>query len=197
MRFSRAISALPTFAMALLAVGPAAAKDKRPKAPPAGAQDAIQVVGHLPAAGGPVVRFLATQHYSSYYVYAERGNGESVTLIDVTRPAQPSVVVDVAYPAGGPGSLFAAAGTAALVTEGPPAVPPRPPAPQTIRIMDFSDPLHPKVAREIAGVTAISRDDRRGLIFVANSDGIWILRETIALDPQAEKDYARYVVYDH
>jgi len=196
MRFSHAVSALPALTLALLAVGTAAAKDKRPKAPPKSAQDAIQVVGHLPVTGGPVTRFVATQHYSSYYLYAEHGGGKNLTLIDVTRAAQPSVIADVAYPAGEQGAVFAAAGTAALVTEGAAAGPPAP-APQTIRIMDFSDPQHPKVARELDGVTAMSRDERRGLIFVANPDGIWILHETIALDPAVEEAYAHHVLYDH
>ena len=68
---------------------------------------------------------------------------------------------------------------------------------QTIRIMDFSDPLHPKVAREFTGVTALSRDDRRGLIFVANPEGVWILHQSFAEDPEVEKAYAHHVLYDH
>ena len=63
--------------------------------------------------------------------------------------------------------------------------------------MDFSDPGTPKVAREFTGVTAMSRDDRRGLIFVANAEGIWILRQRLAEDPEVEKAYAKYVLYSH
>ena len=63
--------------------------------------------------------------------------------------------------------------------------------------MDFSDLLHPKVAREFAGVTAISRDQGRGLIFLANPEGIWILHQTFAEDPEVEKAYANYVLYSH
>jgi hypothetical protein len=62
--------------------------------------------------------------------------------------------------------------------------------------MDFSDPLHPKVAREFTGVTAISRDDRRGLIFVANPEGIWVLLQRLAEDPQIQIDYAHYIMYN-
>jgi hypothetical protein len=51
------------------------------------------------------------------------------------------------------------------------------------------------VAREFAGVTAVSRDDRRGLIFVANPEGIWILQQHLAEDPEVEKAYANYVIY--
>ena len=173
------------------------AKDKKIKAALKEPKDAIEVVGHIPLTNGPVKRFLATQHYSSSYLYAEHDDGKRVTLIDVTKVTQPSVLADVAYPSnGGSGSLFAVAGTAVLVAEEQGAATPGA-TPQTIRIMDFSDPLHPKVAREFAGVTAISRDQGRGLIFLANPEGIWILHQTFAEDPEVEKAYANYVRYSH
>ena len=173
------------------------ARNKTPKVPPSAPRDEIQVAGHISLTDGPVTRFLTTQHYSSYYLYAEHDGTKSVTLIDVTRTSQPSVLADVAYaPSGGAASLTMVAGTAALVTtEQAPST--SIPVPQTIRIMDFSDRRHPKVTREFNGVTAMSRDDRRGLIFFANNEGIWILEQHFAEDPEVEKAYANYVLYSH
>ena len=51
------------------------AKDKKPKTAPPAPKDEIEVVGHIPLTDGPVRRFLATQHYSSYYLYAEHDAG--------------------------------------------------------------------------------------------------------------------------
>lgn len=167
----------------------------RNKTQSSGTKDEIQVVGHIPLTDGPIARFLTTQHYSSYYLYAEHDAGKGVTLIDVTNAGQPAVLA-VVPSNNGTTSLAAVAGTAALVTSGPAAAEPAVAA-QTIRIMDFSDPRNPKIARELTGVTAMSKDDRRGLIFVANADGIWILRQRLAPDPQVEKDYANYVLYSH
>jgi hypothetical protein len=167
------------------------------KVPLPAPKDEIEVVGHVPLTDGPVRRFLSTQHYNSYYLYAEHDAGKNLTLIDVTKTNQPSVLADVAYaPNGSAGSLSLVAGTAALVTTEPPNATALPSV-QTIRIMDFSDPQNPKVAREFTGVTAMSRDDRRGLVFVANADGIWILRQHLAMDPEVEKAYANYVLYSH
>lgn len=181
--------------LSLVILVPLSAKNKKPKALP---KDAIEVVAHIPITSGPVLRFLATDHFSSHYLYAEHGAGASVTLIDITRPDQPAVLAEVAYPAVGPAvgpdSLVVVSGTAALVTSGATA---QPTAPQTIRILDFSDPQHPTVAREFAGVTAVNRDDRRGLIFLANPEGVWILRQSRAEDPDIEKAYAHHVIYDH
>lgn len=196
MRFSSERLFVPAFLTGLLMLSPFAdAKNKKVKAVPKEPQDAIEVVGHIPLTNGPVVRFLTTQHYSSYYLYAEHAGGKSVTLIDVTKIQTPSVLSDVSYPSsGGSDSLFAVTGTAALLTGG--SIPAVAADPQNVRIMDFSDPLHPKVAREFTGVTAISRDDRRGLIFVANAEGVWVLLQRLAEDPQIQIDYAHYIMYN-
>ncbi len=174
----------------------ALAADKKPKVIPAPPKDAIEVVGHIPSTGVPVTRFLSTQHYSSYYLYVEHEGGANVTLIDVTRTSQPAVLSDVAYApsAGGSESLLTVAGTAALVNSDPAAAAPAA-TPQTLRIMDFSDPLHPKIGREFTGVTAIGRSDPRGLIYIANGDGIWILKQHFAEDPEVEKAYRDYILY--
>lgn len=154
-------------------------------------------MGHIPLTNIVVTGFLPTPHYSSYYLYVEHSGGKDVTLIDVTKANQPAVLADVAYPSnpGTPESVFAAAGTAVLVIEQPGASTPAPAA-QTIRIMDFSDPQQPKIGREFAGVTAMSRDDGRGLIFLANPEGIWILRRNFAEDPKLGKEYGRHVLYE-
>jgi hypothetical protein len=179
--------------LCLMIVIPLSAKDKKSKTPPP--QDAIEVVAHIPLTSGPVRRFLTTDHYSNHYLYAEHDAGANVTLIDVTRPSKPAVLAEVTYPAApGSDSLVVVSGTAALVTG---SEAPQSAAPQTIRILDLSDPQHPKVAREFIGVTAIDRDDRRGLIFLANAEGVWILHQSRAEDPEVEKAYAHHVIYDH
>lgn len=179
----------------LVLSGPSASAKNKKAAPP-DPKDEIKVVGHIPLTDGPVRRFLETQHYSSFYLYAEHEAGGNVTLIDVTKTSHPAVLADVAFaPPNGSGSLSLVAGTAALVTSE--AAAPANAAPETVRIMDFSDPRSPKVAREFTGVTALSRDDRRGLIFVANGEGIWILQQHLAEDPEVEKAYANYVLYSH
>jgi hypothetical protein len=191
----RLLISLSLLALLGAVVLPVAAQAKNKKTKTAGGdpQDTIEVVGHIPATGGPVTRFLATQHYSSYYLYAEHQAGQGATMVDVTKADRPAVLAELPASPGSSDSLSVVAGTAALVSSSPAAATTQ--ATQTIRIMDFSDPQHPKVTREFAGVTATSRDDRRGLIFVANGEGIWILRQHLAEDPEVEKAYANYVVY--
>jgi hypothetical protein len=159
-------------------------KDQKPAAD--SPHDQIVIDAHLPFTGGPITRFVVTEHYNHAYIYAEREPGKPVTLIDATKPGQPVVLSELTS-----GSLVAVAGTAALETDSTPAA--QAPKPQTIRIMDFSDPAHPKVTRQFDGVTAVERS--RGLILLANSEGIWILSEHLAEDPAVEAEYARRIVY--
>ena len=171
------------------------AKGKKHKSPANQPMDAIQVIGHIPLTGGPVTHFVCTHHYSNDYLYAEHGTGQDITLIDVTKAEQPSVLADVPdTPGSGSEGLVAVAGTAALVTSEQSASGAAT-TPQTLRIMDFSHPQNPKIVREFEGVTATGRDDERGLVFVANSSGIWILQEQLAEDPKVEAEYARYVLH--
>jgi hypothetical protein len=163
---------------------PLFAKDKHPKLAP---QDEIQVVGHIADNEGPIVRFLATQHYRRNYLYAEHQSGKQLTLVDVTDVAHPTLLAQVGDgPTGG--ELINVTGNAALVAESnAPSQPSS--AVQTFRILSFADPAHPVVQREFTGVTATARDEKRGLIFLANGDGIWILQQHFATDPEFEKEW--------
>ena len=157
------------------------------------AQDEIQVVGHIPVSG-PITQLLPTQHFSSFYLYAEHGPGKALTLIDVTKAASPSIVNSLPYPADdSSGNLIAVAGMAGLAVDR--QAPSKPVSPAVVRIMNFTDPSHPKIAREFQGVTAITTDNHRRLIFLADSEGIWILREHFAEDPEIVQEYSDYVQY--
>lgn len=156
-------------------------------------RDEIQVIGHI-AIAGPTTQLLPTQHFSSFYLYAEHGPGKALTLINVTKASDPTVVDVLAYPADdSSGNLIAVAGMAGLAVDR--QAPSKPGSPSVVRIMNFTDPSHPKIAREFRGVTAITTDNHRRLIFLANSEGIWILREHFAEDPEIVQEYSDYVQY--
>jgi hypothetical protein len=160
-------------------------KDKHPKNLPTTPQDDIETVAHVPLTGGAVTRFLETQHYRRNYLYAEHESGKTVSLIDVTSARQPALLPDVTFPNGASDSLVAVAGSAALVSSQTATVNSNPE--RTFRIMSFADPLHPTVKQEFDHVTAISYDDKRGLIFLANDSGVWILKQQYAMDPEEAK----------
>jgi hypothetical protein len=184
-----ALAVLSPFALAQ-------AKNGRPRKPQPVPQDRIDVVGRVALPAGSITGLVSTRHFSSDYLYTEYAAGTNVVIIDVTNPGQPSVVTDLRYPTNGaPSSIIAAAGTSAVaIGQQPSSVAVAPPA--SIKIMSFSDREHPKVLREFPGVTAIGRDDSRGLIFLADASGVWILQKFPAEDPAVEAAYANYVLYN-
>lgn len=180
-RYFSLLSAVLAFSTA------ASAKQHNAKNQADAPQDQIEVVAHVPLTDGAITRFLTTEHYRREYLYAEHQPGKLVTMIDVTNVHQPALLADVSYPNTGAAQLVAVTGNAALVandTQAPAAA-----TPQNFSIMSFADPLHPTVKQEFTGVTAMARDDKRGLIFLANADGIWILQQHYAMDPQFEKEW--------
>ena len=46
---------------------------------------------------------------------------------------------------------------------------------ETVRLIDPSDPQHPKTVRTFEGVTSVALDDSRKLVFLANNGGLWIV----------------------
>lgn len=158
-------------------------------------RDTITVVAHIPFAGGAVTSFTSTQHYDRSYVYAEHESGKSVTLIDVTNINRPEVLGEMTNPDPSTSeSLVAATGNIALESDSP-TVDSKAATTQTLRIMDFSDPAHPLIAQEFKGVTAASRDAGKNLIFLANSEGIWILKQHFGEDPAVDREYNYEVIY--
>jgi len=183
------LAALCPFALAQAKDGSARKSQPAP-------QDKIDVVGRISLPPGSITGLVPTRHFSSDYLYAEYEGGRKVVLVDVTKPGQASVVSDLAFPASGaPNSIIAVAGTSALAAGSQPS-PVAIASPTSVKIMSFSDFEHPRVLREFSGITAIGRDDSRGLIFLADSGGVWILQEQPAEDPAVEAAYANYVLYN-
>jgi len=165
-------------------------KDKHGKTP-APPQDQIVVNAHIAVPQSAITGFEFTRHYNRRYVYAQR-TGEPPILIDITRLDAPKVLSTLSV-SGDSGSqnLLAVAGTAVVASDAAPLA--DPPKSRTIRIIDYSDVAHPKVTNEFKDVTAIS--NQNGLILLANPEGIWILSQKLAEDPEEEAEYARRVVY--
>jgi len=50
-------------------------------------------------------------------------------------------------------------------------------APKSVRVLNISDPVHPRTLETFDGVTSMVRDDARSLLYVANGDGTWIVSD--------------------
>jgi hypothetical protein len=48
-----------------------------------------------------------------------------------------------------------------------------------VNILDMTDPAHPQVLETFDGATSILPDTARNLIFIANAQGLWIVRNRV------------------
>jgi hypothetical protein len=172
-------------APALNAAGP---KDSAPS------QDRIEVIAHVPLAGSAVTQLTAGTHWEKDYLYLDRGAGGPLTVLDVTNAAAPAAAGQLDVPAQeANGRVSAVVGNAALIVSTPA---PAQPTAQTVSVMSFTDPEHPTVARQFSGVTAMLTDHSRGLIYLVNSEGLWVLRTEPATDTELQKAYLHHVLYN-
>jgi len=139
-----------------------------------------KVVAHLPLQDPAGSEMLLQNKGDKHYLYVQKASRQGFTVIDVTKPAAPSLVTR-----SGP-SNDATAGSLEIVSPdvGIAAVPDKNSKgvirsadnpTETVKVLDLSDPAHPKVLQTFTGVTSILQDPGRGLIYLANNDGLWIL----------------------
>ena len=143
----------------------------------------VKVIAHLSLSGGSPQRLWLQQEGRKQYLYLQQPSEQGFTIVDVTKPTEPRVVSRVPQ-----GTLTTVGSGLAIVDE-----PDSPTAgtsrmagnpegtrgggalSRSVLILDVSDPAHPRKVQSFSGVTSILPDNARGMIYVANSDGIWIL----------------------
>lgn len=177
-----------TSVLLLASVTAAYGAGKHSKKANAKPQDGIDLIAHLPLrTADPVTRFIETKHSSSEYLYVQYDGGKQMMLIDVTVPERPRTLAETDLPEESPETVVTATGSAVVLETSHAANTDDPATGQTIRIMSFADPHHPTVKHEFKDVTAVTEDKDRGLMFLANNDGLWTLRRTSAQSREDEE----------
>jgi hypothetical protein len=142
-----------------------------------------KVIAHLPLQEAPGNEMLLQNKGDKLYLYVQKSSKQGFTVIDVTKPAVPSLVNVSAPSSDAPAGKLEMAGPDVALAEVPdkntkgvlrntdnPT--------ETVKILDLSDPAHPKVLKTFSNVTSILQDPSRGLIYLANNEGLWILNHS-------------------
>jgi hypothetical protein len=180
------------FIAGLLINGIPQAQARKPAKSPAPNNDQIEVIGHIAFDGSGVTQVMTGEHWRRHYLYLN--SADKITVVDVTRGGHPSIASEYrhALPAT-KAQVQAIVGNAALLTDARPVTD----IPHLISVMSFADPAKPAVVRQFTKVTGFLNDSRRGLIYVVNNEGLWILNEQPARDLELEEQYAHDVIYNH
>jgi hypothetical protein len=143
--------------------------------------DVATVVAHIPLPGAPASQMFLQQRSGKQYLYVDQGSNQGYTIVDVSHPTQPSVVKHVDQ-----GKLEVVGNSLAL-SEAPEgeskpdsesktiARSSRPS--ETVKMLDLSDPTNPRTIESFSGVTSVLADRGRNLVYIANNDGLYVVRQ--------------------
>ena len=141
-----------------------------------------KVIAHLPLSGG-IRRMFLQQEGKRQFLYVQQPSQHGVTVIDITKPERPKVVNQVPLEnltmVSSGLAIFETPENSATVgaslatgnaegAQGSGVL-------ESVRVLDVSDPAHPRTVQNFGGVTSILQDSAQNLLYVANGDGVWIV----------------------
>src|ERR1700683_1988873 len=129
------------------------------------------VLAHLPVPGSAVRQIFLQQENGAQYLYLQQN--VHFTVVNVTDPKNPQIVERVASG----GKLTDVGAGLAVAIKSDQSGPGTPPT-QTVRLLDLSDPKNPRTVKSFDGVTSIYSEDGRHLIYLTNSEGLWIVKHS-------------------
>lgn len=188
---SYAVSALIIAELLLRGGSPAFARKSARVAEPS--NDRIEVIGHLALDGTGVTGVLTAEHWRRNYLYLNSAG--KITVVDVTNASIPKIESEYRYSLqDAHPQIQVVVGNAALLADVQPV---STNIPRTISIMSFADPAKPTLVRQFTGITGYLIDSHRGLIYIVNNEGVWIINQKPARDLELEKQYEHDVIYNH
>ena len=128
-------------------------------------------MAHLPLPGSAVRQIFFQQENGKQYLYLQQN--AHFTVIDVTDPKNPRVADRVASA----GKLTDVGAGIAIAVQSDQTEQASVPT-QTIRLVDVSDPKNPHTAKKFEGVTSVYSEAGRQLIYLTNSDGLWVIKHS-------------------
>jgi hypothetical protein len=139
-----------------------------------------EVIAHLPLQESTGSEMLLQTKGDKHYLYVQKASKKGFTVIDVTKPSQPSLVRAAAPSSDATAGKLELVGPDVALAEVPDksskgVIRSTDNPTETVKVLDLRDPAHPKVLQTFTGVTSTLQDPGRGLIYLVNNDGLWVL----------------------
>ncbi len=179
--FSSGILAFLTIVL-FVTVSSASAKERKPK----GSGARSQVVAHISFSGlSPVDMAMQRKVNDKYYLYVEHSKDQGISIIDISKPAQPRAVGVIPWPDPALSSRMSLTGDLAIVAESEVLPMHSRTATDDLVLWDLSNPGAPRVVQKFSGVVKWLQDERN-FIYVLNGDGLWVVSEPADQPEQTE-----------
>jgi hypothetical protein len=173
------INAVSRAAVMLFAIGIAAAPSMfaKPKTKKAVVSN-VGVIAHLQLDGGTATRMLLMEKNGRDYLYVGGGSASGVCILDVTKPAAPRKIEKFAGAGSAQAADFQLVGDTLAVTSGTgeASASSSDVTGRSVTIVNTSDPANPQPIQTFSGVTSVVADNARGLIYLSNGEGLWVVQ---------------------
>ena len=171
---------LALLAAVLLVTGGASAKERKAKA----SDNQAHVVAHIPFEGlSDVDMAMQRKVGDKYYLYVQHSKDQGISIIDISKPAEPKIVGTTPWPDPALSSRMSVTGDLAIVAEND--VPRRSSSNDDLVLWDLSNPAVPRVVQKFEGVVKWLQDER-DFIYVLNAEGLWIVSKPDSRPKQTE-----------
>jgi hypothetical protein len=151
-----------------------------------------KVIAHLPLASPAGNQMILQKLGDKRYLYIQEASKKGYIIVEVTKPEFPSFVKRQTASDATAGNLQMVGdnlGVAATPdTTSKTAIHSVPGTTETVRILDLSDPAHPQTLQTFKNVTSMLAEGGRGIIYLTNDEGLWVLKHRRQLlVPEAKK----------
>jgi hypothetical protein len=177
-KFNSAAAALLT--TVLLISGGASAKDHKLKT----SDNQAHVVAHISFAGLSAVDMAMQKKVNDrYFLYVQHSKDQGISIIDISKPAQPRAVGVIPWPDSAVSSRMNVTGDLAIIAENG-VLPMRSSSSNDDLVLwDLSNPAAPRIVQKFSGVVKWLQDER-DFIYVLNSEGLWVVSKPADRQPE-------------
>jgi hypothetical protein len=180
--------ALALFTTVLLVAGSASAKEHKVK----GFDNQAHVVAHISFSGLSAVDMAMQKKVNDkYYLYVEHSRDQGISILDISKPAQPKAIGVIPWPNPAVSSRMSLTGDLAIIAESQVLRMPSSTSNDDLVLWDFSNPAAPRVVQRFSGVVKWLQDERN-FIYVLNGDGLWVVSEPADRQPEQTEPSISY-----
>ena len=174
--------ALALLTAVLLVSAVASAKEHKVKGSDNQAQ--AHVVAHISFSGLSTVDMAIQKKVNDkYYLYVQHSKDQGISIIDISKPAQPKAVGVIPWPDPAVSSRMNLTGDLAIIAESEVLPMHSSTTNDDLVLWDLSNPAAPRVVQKFSGVVKWLQDERN-FIYVLNGDGLWVVLEPADRQPE-------------
>jgi len=181
-------AALALLTIVLVVSGGASATDHKLKR----SDSRAQVVAHISFAGLSAADMaMQKKANDKYYIYVQHAKDQGISIIDISKPAQPRAVGVVPWPDPALPGRMNVTGDLAIIAESGVLPVHSSTSNDDLVLWDLSNPAAPRVVQKFSGVVKWLQDERN-FIYVLNGDGLWVVSKPADRQPEQSESSNGY-----